>query len=738
MKIKNYFKLVVGLLLCSNILHAQLPTIYWDNTIGSRDGDYLYAIDVADDGNIFVGGESGGAAYGDKAEDQVGGLLVYGDAWVLKLNPAGNIIWQNTIGGLSSDDLECIEATPDGGCIIGASSTSLIGGDKTENCFLTPGAVHTKDYWVVKLNSTGDIEWQNTIGGTGDDYIKAIRQTPDGGYILGGYSFSKISGDKTEFNIGGSSYWIVKIDAVGNILWQNTIDGVNEDKLTSLDLTADGGYILGGYSKSGISGEKTEACFNNSFDYWIIKVNSSGIPEWQNTIGGNNDDVLTSIRQTLDGGYIVAGTSKSNVTGDKTAACRGMDDFWVIKLNSTGAISWQKTIGGTQTDASCEIREKPDGGYFIAGESSSGIGAEKTVDYIGYSDYWLLELDALGNIIWQNVYGGLGYENFTAMEIMQDGGVIMGGKSNSDISGNKTENAYDYYDGTNRDDFWIVRLAGDTCVPTMEVCNDYDEDCDGNIDEGAAPIIAIEATNLTTFCEGGYVPLYATYTGNGTLQWKRNGNNITGANSAVYKATTKGTYSCRITTDCGSALSSDIIVTVPKNPTASITAGGPVVFCAGGNVVLSANTGAGLSYQWYKNDVVIAGATAINYTASTPGTYTCKVTKTASGCNTFSNPVLVTVPCKESEVILMANHISVFPNPANDYITIKCDILSEISISPVISISNSLGQIIYIEKATINHNEILETINIESFTSGIYQILIFDGINYYSEKIIKQ
>ena len=449
---KNIFNCVVGLLLSTNIIHAQLPTIYWDNTIGSRDGDYLYAIDVADDGNIFIGGESGGAAYGDKAEDQVGGLLVYGDAWVLKLNPAGNILWQNSIGGLSSDDVDCIEATPDGGCIVGCSSGSLIGGDKTENCFLTPGGVHTKDYWVVKLNSTGDIEWQNTIGGTGDDYIQAIRQTPDGGYILGGYSFSKISGDKTEFNIGGSSYWIVKIDAVGNIMWQNTIDGVNEDKLTSLDLTADGGYILGGYSKSGISGEKTEACFNNSFDYWIIKVNATGIPEWQNTIGGNNDDAVTSIRQTMDGGYIVAGTSKSNVTGDKTSPCRGMDDFWVIKLNNTGSITWQKTIGGTDNESSCQIREKPDGGYFLAGYSTSGIGAEKTVSYIGYSDFWLLELDASGNITWQNVYGGLSYENFASLELMQDGGVIMGGNSNSDISGNKTENAFEYYDGTNRHD----------------------------------------------------------------------------------------------------------------------------------------------------------------------------------------------------------------------------------------------------------------------------------------------
>ena len=735
---KNIFNCVVGLILSTNVIHAQLPTIYWDNTIGSRDGDYLYAIDVAEDGNIFIGGESGGAAYGDKAEDQVGGLLVYGDAWVLKLNPAGNILWQNSIGGLSSDDVDCIEATPDGGCIVGCSSGSLIGGDKTENCFLTPGGVHTKDYWVVKLNSTGDIEWQNTIGGTGDDYIQAIRQTPDGGYILGGYSFSKISGDKTEFNIGGSSYWIVKIDAVGNIMWQNTIDGVNEDKLTSLDLTADGGYILGGYSKSGISGEKTEACFNNSFDYWIIKVSATGNPEWQNTIGGNNDDAVTSIRQTMDGGYIVAGTSKSNVTGDKTSPCRGMDDFWVIKLNTSGAITWQKTIGGTQTDASCQIREKPDGGYFLAGYSTSGIGAEKTVDYIGYSDFWLLELDAIGNITWQNVYGGLSYENFASLELMQDGGVIMGGNSNSDISGNKTENAFEYYDGTNRDDYWVIRLAGDSCVPSTEVCNDYDDDCDGNIDEGAAPGISIEATNTTTFCEGGYVPLYATYTGNGTLQWKRNGNNITGAHYAVYKATTKGTYSCRITTDCGSAISSDIVVTVPKNPTAAITAGGPVVFCAGSNVVLTANTGAGLSYQWYKNDILIAAATAINYTASTPGTYTCKVTKTASGCSTISNPVLVTVPCKEFEELNSTEAFVIFPNPTNGYVTIQSNLPVIDDQLPQIIITNSLGQIVYNEVSNFKQLENTQIINLIAFPNGVYQISILNGSYYNTKTIIKQ
>ena len=151
-----------------------------------------------------------------------------------------------------------------------------------------------------------EIEWQNTIGGNYTDQLYSIQQTTDGGYILGGWSESYISGDKTENSFGGSDYWVVKLDSIGNIQWQNTIGGNSGDGLYSVQQTTDGGYILGGVSTSNISGDKTENS-QGYIDYWVVKLDASGNIQWQNTIGGNSDDYLTSIQQTTDGGYILGG-----------------------------------------------------------------------------------------------------------------------------------------------------------------------------------------------------------------------------------------------------------------------------------------------------------------------------------------------------------------------------------------------------------------------------------------------
>ena len=139
-------------------------------------------------------------------------------------------------------------------------------------------------------------------------------QTSDGGYLVGGESESGISGDKTESSIGNDDYWLVKLDSTGNILWQNTIGGSSFDGLYSIDQTTDNGYILGGYSISGISGDKTENSIGGSYDYWVLKLDASGNIVWQNTIGGSASDKLKKIMQTSDGGFIVGGTSAPDIS----------------------------------------------------------------------------------------------------------------------------------------------------------------------------------------------------------------------------------------------------------------------------------------------------------------------------------------------------------------------------------------------------------------------------------------
>jgi len=158
-----------------------------------------------------------------------------------------------------------------------------------------------------------EIEWQNTIGGSGRDISTVIQKTTDGGYLLGGVSQSNISGDKTEDSQGLEDYWLLKLDSMGNIQLQKTIGGNMEDDLMSVQQTTDGGYILGGYSQSDISGDKTENS-QGDYDYWVVKLDTIGNIQWQNTIGGNNQEFLNSIQQTTDGGYILGGMSQSDVS----------------------------------------------------------------------------------------------------------------------------------------------------------------------------------------------------------------------------------------------------------------------------------------------------------------------------------------------------------------------------------------------------------------------------------------
>ncbi len=194
------------------------------------------------------------------------------------------------------------------------------------------------DYWAVKLDSSGSVQWQNSIGGNSIEWLYSIQQTTDEGYILGGISYSDSSGDKYEDNLGDLNplitvdYWIVKLDSAGVIQWENTIGGNNSDGLRYIQQTVEGGYILGGSSASDSTGDKTENNISSSGDIWIIKTDSLGNIQWQNTIGGSNLDILYSLQQTIEGEYILGGSSISDISGDKTENSFGYYDYWVVKL----------------------------------------------------------------------------------------------------------------------------------------------------------------------------------------------------------------------------------------------------------------------------------------------------------------------------------------------------------------------------------------------------------------------
>ncbi|MBK7853901.1 MAG: T9SS type A sorting domain-containing protein [Bacteroidetes bacterium] len=441
----KFLFLIIGVCLSLGAkLNAQ--EIEWQNTIGGNGSDYLFSIRQTFDGGYILGGCSSSNISGDKTENNIDTTFITNDYWIIKTNSFGTILWQNTIGGSRNDLLRSIQQTSDHGYILGGISNSNISGDKTENNIDTSYLI-TYDYWIVKTDSNGNILWQNTIGGNAQDMLRSIQQTTDGGYILSGESYSNISGDKTESMNGGPDYWIVKTDSIGNILWQNTIGGSVSDLEPSIQQTKDGGYILNGHSSSDSSGDKTENS-NGAADCWILKLDTAGGILWQNTIGGSFTEMRFSVQQTKDNGYILAGSSYSNISGDKTENCFGGLDYWVIKIDTNGNLQWQNTIGGYGDDQVESIQETKDGGYILGGFSESNESGNKTENSNGFNDYWIVKIDSTGNLQWQNTIGGNGGEFLFDVKQTSDNGYILGGYSGSNISGDKTENimgSFDYW-----------------------------------------------------------------------------------------------------------------------------------------------------------------------------------------------------------------------------------------------------------------------------------------------------
>jgi hypothetical protein len=355
----------------NNKSHAQAPAIEWQKCLGGTADDFANSIQQTSDGGFIVAGET------RSNDGDVSGNHGKSDAWVVKLNSLGDILWKKCLGGTGNDYARSIQQISDGGFILTGYTNSNNGDVSGNNGYY--------DAWVVKLNSSGDILWQKCLGGTYDDYARSIQQTSDTGFILAGYTFSN-DGDVSG-NHGFSDAWVVKLNSSGDIIWQKCFGGTNEDYAYSIQQTSDSGFIVAGYT---FSNDGDVSGYHGYFDYWVVKLNSSGDIEWQKCLGGTYYDYAYSIQQTSNGGFIVAGSTNSN-NGD-VSGYHGYFDYWVVKLNSSGDIEWQKCLGGTNNDYANSIQQTSDGGFIVAGYTESNDG-----DVSGYHggdyDAWVVKLN---------------------------------------------------------------------------------------------------------------------------------------------------------------------------------------------------------------------------------------------------------------------------------------------------------------------------------------------------------
>lgn len=281
------------------------------------------------------------------------------------------ITFRHTIGGTGQDQGRSVKQTFDGGYIV-AGSTSSFG-------------LGNSDVYLIKLDSLGMKQWSNVYGGSNVDWGYSVVQSPDSTYVICGYTNS--------FGMGGYDFYLIKVDLEGNLLWQKNYGGADWDFAYSLQNTSDGGFIIAGETYSFGSG---------SNDMYLIKTNSNGDVIWTKTYGGQNKDYAKSVKQTFDGGYIIAGGTASFGSG--------MTDVYIVKTDDTGDSLWTKTFGGDSVDFANSIIQTSDSGYAVAASSNSFSD--------GNYDYYIFKTDPNGSEKWNHKW--ITYlENDEATEIVE-------------------------------------------------------------------------------------------------------------------------------------------------------------------------------------------------------------------------------------------------------------------------------------------------------------------------------
>lgn len=441
--------------------------IRWQASFGSRYWEDIKAVHQTRDGGYLVLAEADASGYFPK---QIRGNKTDSgfsrDIWLVKLDANGVDQWDRAYGGSGYSYPINFFQCKDGGFLVAGHSAADF-----KNPNMTARRFGGNDFWVFKIDEGGKPLWDRTFGGEGHEYLSSMHPTADGGCILGGTSHSSVSGNRTTPNRGTSDFWVVKVDSSGNKQWEHSFGATGGEVFNSIIPTSDGGYALGGRLDAYLGGT---ASFGSA-DFYLVKLDGNGNPLWARNYGGGGFENLQRVRQTADGGFILGGDSSSDISGNKTTAPFGYGDIWMVRTDPHGSKLWDVTLGGSLKslpgnsawDYFGDVHEASDGSFLIIGASGSLPSGNKTSEAFGSGDGWLVRLSAAGMKEWDQSFGGSGGDWGRVIEPTKDGGYLLGLLSESTNSGNKIA---PYFGGpdiyTKSPDVWLVKIGGS---PTSEV-----------------------------------------------------------------------------------------------------------------------------------------------------------------------------------------------------------------------------------------------------------------------------
>ncbi|MBW8041209.1 MAG: hypothetical protein FVQ85_14570 [Planctomycetes bacterium] len=380
------------------------PPLLWQTTFGGSDWDFGESVYQTSDGGYITVGNT----YSDTTFDY--------DIYLIKSEPNGALQWQKTFGGSDWDRAYSVQQTSDAGYIIAGSTYSVGNGES--------------DVYLLKLDSSGNKDWDKYFGGAYWDEGYSVQETSDGGFIVVGLTYSSGAG---EYDV-----YLIKTQSNGNKQYEKTFGGTGDENAWSVRQTSDGGYIIVGYTESFGAGGR---------DVYMIKTDSATVLQWQKTFDRSNDDIGYSVQQTPDGGYIIAGYTSDFCPFQGTY----INEMYLIKTEPNGTLMWENTYPGSLDFCSGDeiaysAQQTSDGGYIITGETQS-YG-------LGNGNIYLVKTDPIGNMLWQKVIGDTALDYAMAVQQTTDDGFIIAGTTYSPVSMD-----YDMYlakicpDGTSAADF---------------------------------------------------------------------------------------------------------------------------------------------------------------------------------------------------------------------------------------------------------------------------------------------
>ena len=684
-----------------NSAFSQNPLLkIWDHRFGGTLEDIPYSSDLnggqylqpTQDGGFIIGGRTQSGAGGDKTQPSWGS----DDFWVVKTDGNGIKQWDTRYGGTGWEELYGLITLPDGGYLFAGMSGSDISGDKSQNNF---GINY--DYWMIRTDSLGIKMWDQTYGGNMDDRGQFVQRTRDGGFIFVGWTSSPVSGNKTTALVGAADYWILKTDSLGNIQWQKDYGGNESDFGTCIRQTADGGYIVTGYSQSGVSGDKTQPKKSGglSYDYWILRLDSSGNKIWDKDFGGNFSNECTSVLENSDGTFVLFGNSRSGVSGDKTQPnydpSLTTPDIWIIKIDASGNKIWDKVYGGTLEEEAVSIEFASDGNYLFAADSYSPPSGNISVGNLGTESWWVVKIDTAGNLIWEK---SLNADHAEYCNIFDAGNdcYIVGGGDNGGIANDRTEDSRGGYD------YWLIKLCDTTQFAPAAIFTSADSHiCPGTCT--GFQNLSIHASSYQWFFPGA------------------SPDTSTAVNPANICYANPGSYDVQLIASNASGsdtlLLTNYITVYPSPSPQAITQNGDTLFAIPGSA----------SYQWYFNGSIISGATDYFYVASISGDYNVVATD-ANGCEVEAAIFDVLL---STESVSTEDHLCLFPNPVFDKFTIqnaKCKMGTAVEVS----VYNMIGE----KVLAVDCRQL--TVDCRLLSPGMYLLEMNFASKTFHAKFVKQ